>query len=366
MVTPSYNNDSFKKNNLNGTIDLLLQKKLALFLDIDNTFLHAVVLTQVPFSLLQMEDIIFFPMENDHRTKQKLYCLVKLRPGVIDFLRYARKLFKIYICTLGNRNYAKEIRDRLNLRVASKEGIDNLEAIEPLIISREHHMTYDSITNKCTYQKNLRDILSKNQDLSFNENVIVVVDDRFDIWYSKDAEYNLVRIHPYSFFFQQPIYEFEAAQHGLNNTKPLAIQSLNLDINDREDKCLMKIYRIILEIHKKYFAELIKLDNTDLLPHVYMFIKDIREKVFKDLVFYPRGEKLNSIMTACKLFGAEISDELGSHVTHVICDKDTHINENEFQNINNEKIYYVKKAWIIDSMKYWERVDEKDYLLKTC
>lgn len=312
-----------------------------------------------------MEDIIFFPMKNEHKTDEKLYCLVKLRPGVIDFLRYARKLFKIYICTLGNRFYANEIRNRLNLRVASKEGIDNLEAIEPLIISREHHMTYDSITNKCIYKKNIRDILSKNQELSFNENVIVIVDDRFDIWCSKDAEYNLVRIHPYSFFFQQPIYEYEAAQHGLNskNTKPLVVQSLNLDINDREDKCLMKTYKIILDIHKKYFSELVKLDNTDNLPHVSTFLKDIREKVFKDLVFFPMGEKLNSIMTACELFGAKVVNEICEDVTHIICDNDTQLSEIEIQ--TNKRIFYVKKSWVIESMKYWERVNEKDYLLNS-
>lgn len=294
-------------------------------------------------------------------TEKKLFCLIKLRPGAIDFIRSARKLFKIFICTLGSFEYATEIRNRLNQLVGESEGKESVEAIEPIIFSREHHLSENS-----RYKKSFEKILTKSHDLPLLDSVSLIVDDRADIWVDKYARSNLIPISPYSYFFQQPIYELEAAQHGLTNKVAIArTPTLNIDTDDHKDKSLRQIWAILIKIHQAYFKSLGNEIDFYKLPHIEMFLKPIRESVLENITIYPIGQKLDTILYMAELFGAKVVKEKSKEITHVIVQKNETIPEEERNYFGCRPIYVVKKEWLYYSIRHWVRLREREYLLCT-
>lgn len=342
---------------MEGTISLLTERKLVLFLDIDNTLLHAIITPIVPYKLLHSKDVFVFEMGN--QSGQKLYCLIKLRPGAIDFISSVSKLFKVYICTLGNLEYATEIRNRINRLVAKRERNEQWVAIEPYIISREHHVSENS-----TYKKGFGKFLQKTNELHILDSVAIIVDDRADIWEGPDAQANLVPIYPYSYFFQQPIYELEAAQHGISDQDVVAkIPTLNIDTNDHKDKLLRQTWNILLKIHQAYFKQLAGGVDFYKLPHISKYIKDIREKVLENVVIYPIGSKLESNLYLGVLFGAKVvSDKNDQTITHIVVQRKENVSDEDILYFDERKIAIVKKEWLVYSMKNWQRVSERDYM----
>lgn len=211
-------------------------------------------------------------VDEDELASKPLYCLVKPRPGAISFLRSARHFFKIYICTFGSLEYATEIRNRFNAMVAKGDKEHQPPAIEPQIIAREAHrrllkdmdspegdhslVDNSSILNLAqTMRKNLKTIL-KSLQLNLDERMCVCLDDRLDVWTSEDAEKSVLKIHPYSFFFSHPIYELQAAEHGLHRLAAAPPPKLNLDLSSLNDDALRAAWMTLSTIHRKFFYRL--------------------------------------------------------------------------------------------------------------
>jgi hypothetical protein len=196
---------------------------------------------------------------------------VKPRPGTISFLRSARHFFKIFICTFGSLEYATEIRNRLNAIVAKGDKEHLPPAIEPQIIAREahrrvlpdfeeqveDHQLVDSslpISVAQTLRKSLKTIV-KSLNMDIDERMCVCLDDRLDVWSPEDAEKSVLKIHPYSFFFSHPIYELQAAEHGLHR-HAAPPPKLNLDLSSLNDDALRAAWMTLSTIHRKFFYRL--------------------------------------------------------------------------------------------------------------
>ncbi|XP_074284216.1 RNA polymerase II C-terminal domain phosphatase-like 4 [Silene latifolia] len=155
---------------------VLGQKKLNLILDLDNTLLHAKRTKK-----LTLEDKR--RVRNDSCELHKVEDgskLVKLRPGVREFLKKASDMFELSIYTMGTRDYAHTMADLLAL--GSKQ--DGRSMFWKKIISRED----------CTHegQKGLDIVLSDRR-------VVLIVDDKEDVW-EESCRANVIKIAPYCFF----------------------------------------------------------------------------------------------------------------------------------------------------------------------
>ncbi|XP_074276861.1 RNA polymerase II C-terminal domain phosphatase-like 4 [Silene latifolia] len=156
---------------------VLGQKKLNLILDLDNTLLHAKRTKKLTLEDKQR-------VRNDSCELHKVEDgskLVKLRPGVHEFLKKASDMFELSIYTMGTRDYAHTMADLLSL--GSKQ-----DGRSPMfwkkIISRED----------CTHegQKGLDVVL-------LDRRVVLTVDDKEDVW-EESCRANVIKIAPYCFF----------------------------------------------------------------------------------------------------------------------------------------------------------------------
>ncbi|KAL2927192.1 RNA polymerase II C-terminal domain phosphatase-like 4 [Bienertia sinuspersici] len=150
---------------------LLNRKKLQLLLDLDHTLIHA-----------RKKDKL------KHKEKQRIKSIddvyeimggeyvVKLRPGIREFLREINSMFDVSIYTLGGREYANEVHKLLESNAGFPKG--------SWVISRE-----DCVK---TLQKRLDVVLS-------HEQVVLIVDDTEEVW-GDTCKKNLVKIDGYKFF----------------------------------------------------------------------------------------------------------------------------------------------------------------------
>lgn len=106
-----------------------------------------------------------------------------------------------------------------------------------------------------TLRKSLKTILSSLK-MDIDERLCVCLDDRLDVWAPEDVERNVLKIHPYSFFFSHPIYELQAAEHGLHRHFFAAPPKLNLDLTSLNDDALRASWMTLSTIHRKFFARL--------------------------------------------------------------------------------------------------------------
>ncbi|XP_074276857.1 RNA polymerase II C-terminal domain phosphatase-like 4 [Silene latifolia] len=156
---------------------VLGQKKLNLILDLDNTLLHAKrtkKLTLEDKRRVRKDSCELHEVEDGSK-------LVKLRPGVHEFLKKASDMFELSIYTMGTRDYAHTMADLLSL-AANQDGRSSM--FWKRIISRED----------CTHegQKGLDIVLSDRRN-------VLIVDDREDVW-EESCRANVIKIAPYCFF----------------------------------------------------------------------------------------------------------------------------------------------------------------------
>ncbi|XP_074276856.1 RNA polymerase II C-terminal domain phosphatase-like 4 [Silene latifolia] len=156
---------------------VLGQKKLNLILDLDNTLLHAKrtkKLTLEDKRRVRNDSCELHEVEDGSK-------LVKLRPGVHEFLKKASDMFELSIYTMGTRDYAHTMADLLSLG-SNQDGRSSM--FWKKIISRED----------CTHegQKGLDIVLSDRRN-------VLIVDDRKDVW-EESCRANVIKIAPYCFF----------------------------------------------------------------------------------------------------------------------------------------------------------------------
>lgn len=138
------------------------------------------------------------------------------------------------------------------------------EASDSSILSAHEKLMseYSKLTQ--TLQKSLRMILgSLNADI--DERMCVCLDDRLDVWAPEDVDNHVLKIHPYSFFFSHPIYELQAAEHGLHRQQLVAAPpKLNLVLSSLNDQALKASWLTLSNIHRKFFYRLNLLKSPSL------------------------------------------------------------------------------------------------------
>ncbi|XP_010480416.1 PREDICTED: RNA polymerase II C-terminal domain phosphatase-like 4 [Camelina sativa] len=152
------------------------QRKLYVFLDLDNTLLNSTRINKVTtdedylktLTLEDRESLLLF-------TVASVGYMTKLRPFVRTFLKEASEMFEMYIYTNAKRHYARAMAKLLD-----PEGV----YFGGRIISRD-----DSTVR---YEKNLDVVL-------VNEEPVLIVDDLEHVWSHKHRD-NLIQIERYDFF----------------------------------------------------------------------------------------------------------------------------------------------------------------------
>ncbi|XP_021736545.1 RNA polymerase II C-terminal domain phosphatase-like 4 [Chenopodium quinoa] len=172
--------ERLQDDNLNS---LYTRKKLHLLLDLDHTLVHA--RETVTF---KSEEIKSFKNMNDVFEIFNGSFIVKLRPGVREFLREASSMFDLSIYTRGERSYGQTMRDILDSKEggesmfsyviakedclkAERKGLDNVkkegkrmdkELIRVLRVLREvHNLFYFDDKFKYVDQRDVRDVLKR-------------------------------------------------------------------------------------------------------------------------------------------------------------------------------------------------------------
>ncbi|KAL9244764.1 hypothetical protein vseg_018496 [Gypsophila vaccaria] len=171
--------DEYREHDLRA---ILTREKLHLILDLDHTLLHSKRVQNLTVEDMQL--VVSNPKELYKVEDGSM--LVKLRPGVSDFIAKVRGMFELSIYTMGSRNYAHRMANLL----AKGSGLEG-QSMFGVIISKED----------CTKvgQKGLDIFLSY-------ERVVLIVDDKKNIW-ETSCRANVVKIEPYLFFQDEKVEE---------------------------------------------------------------------------------------------------------------------------------------------------------------
>ncbi|XP_074276859.1 RNA polymerase II C-terminal domain phosphatase-like 4 [Silene latifolia] len=207
-------------------------KKLNLILDLDNTLLHAKrtkKLTLEDKRQVRNDSCELHEVEDGSK-------LVKLRPGVREFLKKASDMFELSIYTMGTRDYAHTMADLLSL--GSKQ--DGRSMFWKKIISRED----------CTHagQKGLDIVLSDRR-------VVLIVDDKEDVW-EESCRANVIKIAPYRFF------EDEKRKREVDN-----------EIITTDDE-LKRVMNMLTLVHQMFYE-----DNNGDVEYMKRDVRQVLERV---------------------------------------------------------------------------------------
>ncbi|RAL15429.1 protein-serine/threonine phosphatase [Aspergillus homomorphus CBS 101889] len=165
---------------------LLLNRKLSLVVDLDQTIIHATVDPTVGEWMNDkdnpnheaLSDVRVFqlleynPQVNPQVRKISYY--VKLRPGLETFLQSISEMFELHIYTMGTRSYAQHIASIID---------PDRKLFGDRILSRDES---GSLT-----AKNLHRLFPVDTKM------VVIIDDRGDVWRWSP---NLIKVVPYDFF----------------------------------------------------------------------------------------------------------------------------------------------------------------------
>ena len=266
-----------------------------------------------------------------------------------------------------------------------------------------------------TLRKSLKTILGSLK-MDIDERLCVCLDDRLDVWAPEDVDRSVLKIHPYSFFFSHPIYELQAAEHGLHRHFFAAPPKLNLDLSSLNDEALRASWNTLSTIHRKFFARLYSFrtlpsrnNSTDtqstpsapntqpaapsnaasvptanptaprnprfdvlpqsLLPSVQAYLASLRLPILRGVVLAHQGKLVRDILALASYFGADVVDVFDPSVTHVLVssiDSDTCRQVRERMKTDqtfNQQVQVVTCSWITDCARDCRRVPEAPYLL---
>ncbi|PYH45424.1 protein-serine/threonine phosphatase [Aspergillus saccharolyticus JOP 1030-1] len=169
---------------------LLMNRKLSLVVDLDQTIIHTTVDPTVDQWMKDQDnpnhqavsDVRVFEMvEHDQPTDaegipqpRSVWYFVKLRPGLESFLHNISEMFELHIYTMGTRPYAQHIAAIID---------PDRKLFGDRILSRDES---GSLT-----AKNLHRLFPVDTKM------VVIIDDRGDVWRWSP---NLIKVVPYDFF----------------------------------------------------------------------------------------------------------------------------------------------------------------------
>ncbi|GJC91217.1 FCP1-like phosphatase [Colletotrichum higginsianum] len=165
---------------------LLRQRKLSLVVDLDQTIIHACIEPTVGEWMEDpsnpnyeaVKDVKKFQL-NDEGPRGMVtsgcWYYIKMRPGLAEFLERVAELYELHVYTMGTRAYALNI---------AKIVDPQQKLFGNRVISRDENGS----------------MISKSLQRLFpvNTNMVVIIDDRADVWPSNRP--NLIKVVPYDFF----------------------------------------------------------------------------------------------------------------------------------------------------------------------
>ncbi|CAL9243506.1 unnamed protein product [Arabidopsis halleri] len=198
-------------------ITCFYDKKLHLVLDLDHTLLHTVMVSN-----LSKEETYLIGEADSREDLWKFNggysseFLIKLRPYVHEFLKEANEMFSMYVYTMGDRDYAKNV----------------LKLIDPEKIYFGHRVI---TRNESPYIKTLDLVLA-------DECGVVIVDDTPHVW--PDHKRNLLEITKYNYFSDK-------TRRDVKYTKSYAEEKRD---EGRNDGSLANVLKVIKEVYEGFFS----------------------------------------------------------------------------------------------------------------
>jgi FCP1-like phosphatase family protein len=159
---------------------------LILLLDLDNTILHSSPLdiSKEEYDKLKLIydwEIAAIAIKHPINPKIKQRVVLKLRPGLREFLESISEKYEIYTYTHGTKDYATEIMSYIN------------RSLDKTYLSIEKLIARESLTN--IEHKTIKKVFPTTEDM------VVIVDDRRDVWV--ENKHNLINLKPYVFFYDE-------------------------------------------------------------------------------------------------------------------------------------------------------------------
>ncbi|MCL7051635.1 hypothetical protein MKW94_030696 [Papaver nudicaule] len=214
------------------------QKKLCLVLDLDHTLLHSVKIQDV-----SREEQEYLNGKLSSSTKDlngdSLFSMsgryVKLRPYTREFLKEANRDFKLFIYTMGSRDYARDMG-----RLLDPTG----DLFKKNIVSKDD----STIVNR----KNL-DVLSGP-----NGNNTIIIDDTKKVW--ENNRKNLIQIDKYNYFSEDGYTMKKDNEEGFED----------------EDGALKTILEGLQKVHRNFFEQFLTVPLTG--PELRELVKSVDVK----------------------------------------------------------------------------------------
>lgn len=366
-----------KKLGRADTDRMLVDRKLALLVDLDQTLIHTTN-DNVPNNL---KDVYHFQLYGPNSA----WYHTRLRPGTLSFLKSIGQHFELHICTFGARNYAHRICEFLD---------ETGHLFSHRILSR------DECLNATSKKDNLKALFPDD----CGDSMVCIIDDREDVW---NHATNLIQVKPYHFFqhtgdINAPpsLAKRELDGEGVDFNKVLKLHKVikikeknnvqkeekeeNMDISeDNADKTekineendddnlveiqdpddyLLYLETILMQIHDRFYKQY---DETKEIPDLKILIPKLKSEILADnvsIVFsglVPNNVKIEysrPYLIATNL-GAKVTDAITEDTTHLVAA--TTGTQKVFQAQKNKKIHIVTPEWLWTCAERWEHVEEK-------
>jgi FCP1-like phosphatase family protein len=282
-----------------AVLDLVAEKRGILILDLDHT-LFQVTLRSVD-KVFPGVETWSFDTEIEHTGKLqegRTYWFslkpnvppffLHLRPGLYAFLESVSRLFEVYAYTQGTNDYAKRIL----------AGIDPQGRIfgKPYrLIARE----LDPSTGLPT-RKNLSRVFPNE------ENLVLILDDRDDVWDSTASWQNLIKIAPY-LFFQDVDRERLFTLSSTTDTVFHPMIARTDSLSEIADSQLPILSRVLEDIHSEvYFEESPAGDSSYSFAAVLL---NRKKSLFSDYVFASNPRVNENIFRQIRHYGGKIVEK---------------------------------------------------------
>lgn len=290
--------------------DLVKEKRGILILDLDHT-LFQVTMRPVTSEIQDFETWSFdTEIQHTGRLKEgKTYWFnlnsgpqappffLHLRPGMFDFLDSVSSLFDIYAYTQGTSEYAKRILG----------GIDPQGTLfgSPFrLIARE----IDPSTGQAG-RKNLARVFPNEEGL------VLIIDDRDDVWDAAASSQNLIKLSPFLFF---PDRERDKL-FGDFLLKPRSDEVIQATIRDDQ---LVHLRRLLLDMHAEVFFGSSQEEGA--ASYSFPSVLDARKsRLFENYVFVKNDRVNMNIFKIVKQFGGsfisvnQLGDEVDKEVVYL-------------------------------------------------
>ncbi|CAH8280060.1 unnamed protein product [Arabidopsis lyrata] len=308
------------------------QRKLYLVLDLDHTLLNSTVLRDLKpeeeylkshtHSLQDVSGGSLFMLEFMHM-------MTKLRPFVHSFLKEASEMFVMYIYTMGDRAYARQMAKLLDPRG---------EYFGDRIISRDD--------GTVRHQKSLDVVLGQ-------ESAVLILDDTENAW--PNHKDNLIVIERYH-FFASSCRQFDHKYKSLSELK---------SDESEPDGALATVLKVLKQAHALFFENVDEdISNRD----VRSMLKQVRKEVLKGckVVFsrvFPTKAKPEDhpLWKMAEELGATCATEVDASVTHVVA---MDVGTEKARWAVREKKYVVHRGWIDAANYLWKKQPEEKFSLE--